>query len=41
MDFRAGDGYAWWIMRTDDGAEGWAVNIPDWFAPAIFQEEKP
>jgi SH3-like domain-containing protein len=21
-----GDGYAWWLIRTDDGTEGWAVE---------------
>jgi dipeptidyl aminopeptidase/acylaminoacyl peptidase len=27
------DGYDWWQMHTQDGVEGWAVDIPDWYAP--------
>ena len=27
------DGYTWWQMQTDDGTAGWAVNIPEWYAP--------
>jgi hypothetical protein len=26
------DGYPWWKMRTSDSLEGWAVNIPEWYA---------
>ncbi len=25
------DGYEWWKMRTTDGVEGWAANIPEWY----------
>ena len=27
------DGYTWWQMQTGDGTVGWAVNIPEWYAP--------
>ena len=27
------EGYTWWQMQTDDGTVGWAVNIPEWYAP--------
>ena len=27
------DGYTWWQMQTADGTAGWAVNIPEWYAP--------
>ncbi len=27
------DGYTWWKMSTEDGTEGWAVNIPEWYEP--------
>ena len=27
------DGYTWWQMQTADGTIGWAVNIPEWYAP--------
>jgi Tol biopolymer transport system component len=26
------DGYTWWQMRTKDGVEGWAEDLPDWYA---------
>jgi hypothetical protein len=26
-------GYTWWHMRARDGTDGWAVDIPDWYAP--------
>ena len=29
------DGYTWWRMRTKDGIEGWAADIPDWYAPQV------
>jgi dipeptidyl aminopeptidase/acylaminoacyl peptidase len=25
------DGYTWWQMRTKDGVEGWAEDLPDWY----------
>ncbi|MFC1878990.1 hypothetical protein ACFLZW_03665 [Chloroflexota bacterium] len=27
------DGYRWWKMRSEDGAEGWAIEHPDWYEP--------
>ncbi len=30
----AADGYTLWKLQTEDGTEGWAVNIPKWYAPA-------
>jgi hypothetical protein len=27
------DGYVWWQLRTKAGVEGWAVHIPEWYAP--------
>jgi Tol biopolymer transport system component len=27
------DGYTWWQMRAKDGVEGWAEDLPDWYAP--------
>jgi hypothetical protein len=27
------DGYTWWQVQTEDGSTGWAVNIPEWYAP--------
>jgi dipeptidyl aminopeptidase/acylaminoacyl peptidase len=25
------DGYDWWHIRTEDGAEGWMVDVPGWY----------
>jgi hypothetical protein len=30
---READGYTWWQMQAEDGTIGWAVNIPEWYAP--------
>jgi hypothetical protein len=27
------DGYTWWKLQADDGMQGWAVNIPEWYSP--------
>jgi Tol biopolymer transport system component len=27
------DKYTWWKMRTADGKEGWAVDVPGWYTP--------
>lgn len=27
------DGYTWWRMRTEEGIEGWAVEVAGWYAP--------
>jgi len=32
------DGYTWWQMQTADGITGWAVNIPEWYAPVESTE---
>ncbi len=29
------DGYTWWKLQTEGGTEGWAVNIPEWYAPLV------
>lgn len=34
-------GYTWWRMRTKDGIEGWAVDIPDWYAPQVTTTPSP
>lgn len=28
------DGYSWWKVKTKQGADGWVVDIPDWYEPA-------
>ena len=35
------DGYTWWRMRTKDGTEGWAADIPDWYAPQATVTPSP
>jgi hypothetical protein len=27
------DSHTWWQMRTKDGVEGWAEDLPDWYTP--------
>lgn len=29
----AANGYTWWKIKTDNAAEGWIVDIPDWYQP--------
>ena len=31
------DGYTWWKILTEDGKEGWAVNIPEWYTPVELE----
>ena len=35
------DGYTWWRMQTKDGIEGWAADIPDWYAPQVTATPSP
>lgn len=30
------DGYQWWKMRSEDGLEGWAVEVAEWYIPAVY-----
>ena len=32
------DGYTWWKMRTVDAVEGWAVDVPGWYAPVSAKD---
>ena len=35
------EGYIWWRMQAKDGIEGWAADIPDWYAPQVTATPSP
>jgi len=35
------DNYYWWRLRTEDGVEGWAVEMAGWYEPVEAESETP
>ena len=35
------DGYTWWKMKTNDGLEGWAVEVSVWYEPVSTATPTP
>ena len=40
-DFTYSNGYVWWRVREQDGIEGWAEDIPEWYAPQVTVTPSP